>query len=139
MEVERQQKDGRILDIAINGKERSILLDEQFIEHALHNLIDNAFKYSPNAPNPEVKIQFGAKKISIKVKDFGIGIPKNDQNNLFNSFQRGSNTQHIQGTGLGLAVAKEFVRLNNGTIYLNKEAKEGTEFCIDLPVKIKAL
>ena len=73
------------------------------------------------------------------MKDFGIGIPKNDQNNLFNSFQRGSNTQHIQGTGLGLAVAKEFVRLNNGTIYLNKEAKEGTEFCIDLPVKIKAL
>ncbi len=135
MEVERQQKDGRSLDISIKGNKRTAMLDEQFLEHALHNLIDNAFKYSPNTPNPEVSIQFCSDKIGIRVKDFGIGIPKKDQDNLFNSFQRGSNSQHIQGTGLGLSVAKEFVRLNNGTIYLNKEVKEGTEFCIDLPAK----
>ena len=136
-EVERQQKDGRMLAIQVDGEAQTLLLDEQFIEHALHNLIDNAFKYSPNAPNPEVRIQFSPEKIDIRVKDFGIGIPKKDQDNLFNSFQRGSNSQHIQGTGLGLAVAKEFVQLNNGTIYLNRESNEGTEFCIELPVKTK--
>ncbi len=137
LEVERQQKDQRTLNISIEGEERYLDLDEQFIEHALHNLIDNAFKYSPKAANPEVKLQFCDEKVGIRVTDYGIGIPKKDQDSLFNSFQRGSNSQHIQGTGLGLAVAKEFVRLNNGTIYLSKETKEGTEFCIDLPAKLK--
>ncbi len=136
LDVERQQKDHRLLKISVSGKERSINLDEQFIEHALHNLIDNAFKYSPGAPDPQVEVKFCDEKVGIKVRDYGIGIPKKDQDRLFNSFQRGSNSQHIQGTGLGLAVAKEFVRLNNGTIYLNNAMKKGTEFCIDLPAKI---
>lgn len=133
LNIENQQNDGRSLIIAVSGKRSLLKLDTQFIEHALNNLVENAFKYSTGRPNPEIKLNYGKDKLRISVIDHGIGIPKEDRAKLFSPFQRGSNSQHIPGTGLGLAVTKEFVQLNHGTIFLNAKRKSGTEFCIDLP------
>ena len=135
LNIERSQEDGRILEVNVKGKTKMINLDTQFMEHALNNLIDNAFKYSKGAKNPEIELKYGKDKLNIRITDFGLGIPKADQSRLFSSFQRGSNVQHISGTGLGLAVSKEFISLNGGTIFLDQSrSSNNTTFCIDLPL-----
>lgn len=134
LKVESQQVDGRTMDLRVKGSEQLLQLDGEFMEHALVNLVENAFKYSPEAPNPEAVLSYESDKLRISITDYGIGILPEDQPKLFTSFHRGSNVKHIQGTGLGLAVTREFIRLNQGTVFLNTNRKSGTEFCVDLPI-----
>jgi signal transduction histidine kinase len=74
------------------------------------------------------------KNIFIRIKDKGIGIPKNDLEKLFTSFSRGSNVGEIQGTGLGLSIVKRAVNLLRGTITVKSNTREGTEFKVKLPL-----
>ena len=69
-----------------------------------------------------------------KIKDFGIGIPQEDKNKLFSSFYRASNTSTIQGSGLGLVVAKQFIELHNGEIEISSELNKGTVVTLKLPI-----
>jgi len=103
------------------------------MSHALSNIINNAFKYSQNCPDPEVTITFKSKGLTIDVRDFGIGIPEKDQKGLFESFSRASNVGDIEGTGLGLIIVKQFVEIHNGTVSYASELGKGTVFTIDLP------
>ena len=77
------------------------------------------------------------KEVIIYVKDFGIGIPASDQEQLFNSFFRATNVGKIEGTGLGLSIVKDFVEIHKGKIKLNSLEKVGTEFIIHLPRQLK--
>ena len=69
------------------------------------------------------------------VEDEGIGIPEFDQENLFNSFHRGSNVGNIPGHGLGLAIVKQYVELHGGEITFASKVGVGTTFIVSLPVK----
>jgi signal transduction histidine kinase len=123
----------RNVKINVVGVERQVDLDSQLMSHALSNIINNAFKYSQNCPDPEVTITFKAKGLTIDVRDFGIGIPEKDQKGLFESFSRASNVGDIEGTGLGLIIVKQFVEIHNGTVSYASELGKGTVFTIDLP------
>jgi signal transduction histidine kinase len=71
-----------------------------------------------------------------QVKDYGIGIPKESQEKLFESFHRASNVGNIQGTGLGLSIVKRMVDLSGGEITFNSEVGVGTTFTVILPLNV---
>ncbi len=117
------EKDGRKLMFEFIGTEREIETDERLLIHILTNLISNAFKYSKDCANPELKIIFTENGYKIEVIDYGIGILPDENKHLFKSFFRGSNTANIKGSGLGLIVAKQFTELLNGNIVINSSSE----------------
>ncbi|MEL6670885.1 MAG: PAS domain S-box protein [Bacteroidota bacterium] len=125
--------DKRKVDFRISGREYPVYVDPRLIEHALINLLSNAFKYSPNAPNPILSVRFEEEQVKLLIQDFGVGVPASDQANLFSSFYRAGNTQEFPGTGLGLVIAQEFVELNHGNIQFESEEGVGSTFTITLP------
>jgi len=126
------QIDGRSLIFTVHGDAYKIKLDAKLMEDAISNLISNAFKYSANKPAPSLTISFGKQEVQLSIKDNGIGIPSQDVKYLFNPFFRASNVTGLSGTGLGTAIAKEYVELNGGTISVTSKLNKGSEFIITL-------
>ena len=127
------QEDGRILELEIVGEPYIVNLDSKLLEHTLSNLISNAFKYSLGKDNPELRIHFNSKELILSVRDYGIGIPEEEQLNLFEPFFRADNAAEIKGTGLGLSIAKEYVEINKGTISV--KSIEGKGSCFEITFK----
>jgi signal transduction histidine kinase len=114
-----------------------VLLDPKMMRQILDNLISNAIKYSPDKSEILFETKCVDDKILIKVQDHGIGIPKEDQQKLFEPFYRAGNVGSISGTGLGMAIIKNSVELHGGTLQLESEENKGTTIKIELPL-IKA-
>ncbi len=112
-----------------------ISLDINLIELILRNLLENAGKYSQAPDKILVNYSIRDGMLNLSCQDFGIGIPKSDQSTIFESFKRGSNTENIKGTGLGLPIVKKSVERLNGTINLESEQNKGTKITISIPVK----
>ncbi|MHA7100950.1 PAS domain S-box protein [Roseivirga pacifica] len=126
--------DGRTVNLTLAGVPRPVHLDDQLFGHVVNNLVSNAFKYSEGKPNPEMTLKFTElKHVVLHIKDYGIGIPKKDQKGLFQSFFRATNVRNIQGTGLGLSIVKEFTEMHGGTISLESDKDQGTEFIVEIP------
>lgn len=134
-----QQMDGRDISISVVGPPPLVVLDPALTEHTLTNLINNAFKYSPGKRNPLLIIETRGDECVISIRDFGIGVPKDDREHLFESFYRGDNTKEFSGTGLGLVIAKEFVDLQGGDIGYESPDEEGSLFWISFPLKVESL
>lgn len=130
-------QDNRSLDVTIVGVDQQALLDAKMIRHAITNLISNAFKYSQDK-NPEVTLTFDSNSVVIAVRDFGIGIPENEQSQLFQPFYRAENVGAVSGTGLGLSITKNYIELNGGTIKLKSALGSGScfEVTFDLIVAV---
>ena len=124
------QKDGRTLDIIIKSVPYTVWLDPKLLGHALTNLISNAFKYSVGKENPELCIHFKPTEVVLSIKDYGLGIPEEEQLHLFEPFFRAVNVTETQGTGLGLSIAKEYVEVNKGQITATSVLGEGSCFAI---------
>lgn len=118
--------------VRVTGEPTEILFDEQLFSHALSNLVSNAFKYSNNGALPTVSVHFEDDSVEIKVSDKGIGIPERELQHLFEPFYRASNVNEYSGTGLGTAIAKEYIELIGGSISVKSELGKGTEFIINL-------
>lgn len=112
--------------------------DESMIVIVLENLVENALKYSEN--NTDIKISINntgdGKNISISVHNKGIGIKKEDEENIFNKFFRGSNAiqKDATGSGFGLFATKNIVERNGGKIWFESTDESGTTFSITLPI-----
>lgn len=108
--------------------ENMIVSDRQHLRHICMNLLNNAIKYS----NEGSVITFSSNKdengFTIQVTDQGIGIPIEDQANLFDRFFRAGNVTAIQGTGLGLNIVRRYVELLHGNITFDSKEKIGTTF-----------
>ena len=126
-------KGGQKVDLHFEGTLFLIIADKKLIEYALFNLLHNAFKYSKNCKNLVLNLFSTETEIQLELIDFGIGIPENDQPKLFNTFYRASNTDGIQGTGLGLYIVKTFLERNSGKIRLESQLGKGTKVTIQLP------
>ena len=122
------QSDGRIMEIVTNGKQYDVKLDPKLLTNSLSNLFSNAFKYSVGKNNPELIISFQSKEFVLTVKDYGIGIPKDELTKLFQPFFRANNVTEIKGTGLGLSIAKEYFEINKGVITAKSIIGEGSTF-----------
>lgn len=125
--------DGRQVTFNVFGEKQNSRIDKVLMSQILINLISNAIKYSLGRPNPEVNLEYQADHFTIEVKDKGIGIPADQQQNIFNSFFRANNVENIQGTGLGLVIVKKFVEMHKGKTSFTSTLGEGTSFRIKFP------
>ena len=119
-------------------KNISIIADEETVKNAIHNIFNNAIKFSHSGDT----IEFSAKKtnefIEISIKDIGIGMSPETVINLFNINKNNtiSGTNNEKGTGLGLIISKEFVAKNGGELHVESELGKGSIFKIVLPASI---
>ncbi|MBN9382471.1 MAG: response regulator [Chitinophagaceae bacterium] len=119
------------------------LFDKDKVERILFNLLSNAFKFTPTGGSVKVELTVAEKEeqsvlLELKVKDTGIGIPADQQQKIFESFFQGEAPGHIrnQGTGIGLAITREFVEMHGGTIKVESVPDMGSCFTVLLPVTI---
>ena len=105
------------------------------LEEAVYNVCDNAIKYNRNDGSVSVFLTQTAQEIHIVVKDTGVGIPKEDQDRVFERFYRvdKSHSKEIGGTGLGLSIVKHAVGALKGSVILRSEEGNGTEICMKFP------
>ena len=107
--------------------------DRQIVRNVLLNLISNAIKFSPENKIIQVSTHISDAELKIVVADQGIGIPKEEQEHLFERFFRAKNVTNIQGTGLGLNIVAKYVQSLNGSIEFKSELNAGTVFSITIP------
>lgn len=111
--------------------------DNKSILIVLNNIIGNAAKYSNENGKIEIKVDDLNKNYKITVKDYGIGIPNTETDNIFEPFFRAKNIGNVAGTGLGLSIVKSMLELLNGNIEISSQENEGTEVVILLPKSIQ--
>lgn len=125
--------DGRVLQIDIADDVEDITIDAALMRHAIVNLVNNAFKFSTGKQAPLLRVISTINSICIQVQDYGIGIPKNEINMLFNSFFRASNVGNISGTGIGLMVVDHVMKLHNGSVDVMGGHGTGAMFTLSIP------
>jgi signal transduction histidine kinase len=118
-------KEGKTSAVYIQG-------NAQLLQTAFLNILDNAYKYS----NDKIKITLTSKpkEIAITIRDFGIGIPSGELNQVRSPLYRGSNASTIPGAGLGLSLVDRIISVNNGQFEIYSEEGKGTACVIKLPV-----
>ncbi|HEY5469319.1 MAG TPA: hybrid sensor histidine kinase/response regulator [Bacteroidales bacterium] len=132
------------MDVSINLDVKSdviIMADPDDIEIVFNNLISNAVKYNKIGGKTEIIIDSSDNEAIIIFSDTGIGITKDDTENLFTEFVRIKNekTRNISGSGLGLSIVKKVIELYHGTIKVDSTPDVGTVFTIRLPKKPVAI
>jgi signal transduction histidine kinase len=113
--------------------ETIVLIDEHLVKNVLINLLSNAIKYSPAGKNVDINSSAEKDVLTIMVRDYGIGIPEQDQPHMFDRFFRATNVTNIQGTGLGLVIVKRYLNLMGGSIDFASKENEGTTFIVEIP------
>ena len=105
------------------------------MEEVLYNVCDNAVKYNRRGGEVFVRLKDGEDAVRVNVRDTGIGIPKEDQERIFERFYRvdKSHSKEIGGTGLGLSIVKHGVKTLNGRLWLNSEPGQGTKIIMEFP------
>lgn len=119
----------------IDYKEHALQLetDPHILKNILINLISNAIKYSNPGDPIDITVKQKSKAVTIAIKDAGIGIPEEEQKDLFGRFFRAGNATNIQGTGLGLHIVRKYVDLLSGNIRFKSVEGEGSTFTLELP------
>lgn len=107
--------------------------DKQLLKNILNNLISNAIKYSNSGSTITLNCSVSPTQINIAVYDQGIGIPLEEQKQLFERFFRAKNVTNIQGTGLGLSIVNRYIQLLQGSITFKSIETKGSVFSISLP------
>lgn len=135
IEIQIQQKQGK-LNVNFAAKNPFTLVDETHFLNVIHNLLDNAIKYSKDDLNISLKTHNQNENIVIEIQDNGIGMKKEDLVRIFDKFYRVStgNIHNVKGFGLGLSYVKAIISEFNGTISANSEFGKGSKFNITLPI-----
>jgi PAS domain S-box-containing protein len=138
-ELQMTTGDERILSKApvrflTQGETCQVCLDEKLLRQMLTNLLSNAIKYSRPGGTVHFALIFQPNEVIFRIQDEGIGISREDQQHLFESFYRASNVGTIPGTGLGLVIVKKCVDLHGGQIAVESEVGIGTTFTVTLPL-----
>lgn len=134
-----QQKNIEII-FDTEEEEHIIRCDGEYMERIMLNLLSNAIKYTPNGGEIFVDLIFNEDYVHIKVKDNGIGIPKEKLESIFEKFVRVDKSlrRENEGSGIGLSIVKSLVDLLQGKIYIESKENEGSEFTITIPnIKLK--
>lgn len=134
-----QEKNGT-LSLKLSASNPVIEADEVHFSNIIFNLLDNAMKYSNDAPHIEVQtLNTGNGMLSIKIKDNGIGMDRETQSRIFEKFYRAhtGNLHNVKGFGLGLSYVKAIVDAHNGKIKVESVLGKGSTFTVILPTKAK--
>ncbi|HRC80288.1 MAG TPA: ATP-binding protein [Sedimentibacter sp.] len=112
-----------------------ILFDRDGFEQIILNIAGNAVKYTPENGNIWIEAKTTKKDVIVSIKDDGFGIPKEDQDRIFDRFYRveKARARGLGGTGLGLSIAKQIAEAHNSTITVKSQINKGTEMIITIP------
>ena len=131
--------EGRPIEVEIDDSLPPAVFDAEVIEKVIRQLIDNAIKYSPPGSPIRISAEFTGVELVVSVADSGCGIPKSDQQRIFEKYYRGRAAgSDVPGTGLGLASAKCILEAHGGEIWVNSAPGAGSIFRISLPVTLEA-
>jgi len=116
-----------------------LMIDELKMRQVMQNLINNAIKYSKEGTEIRVGCRLGMEEAEFFVRDQGIGIPAQQQHQVFKKFFRAENvfTMHTDGTGLGLYICQAIMEAHGGKIWFESEENKGTTFYFSLPIHPK--
>lgn len=118
------------------GKLLEIRADRERIKQVLINMLSNAVKYSPGADEVIVETSVKESGVIVKVKDYGIGIPAEDIEKIFERFYRsGGSASTFSGTGVGLYISSEIIKHHGGRMWVKSKQDQGSEFYIEIPYK----
>ncbi len=131
--------DKKSMKIYVDFPENDIIIeaDNHALKQVFYNIIDNAYKYGKDHKKLEIFLNEDKNNIKIKFKDNGVGISSKELPFIFEKFYRGSETNFIPGTGIGLSLTKSIIEMHQGKITVNSTLGVGTEFTIILPKKQK--
>lgn len=129
------EKAGMQLNVHYEEVNGEVYVDPDMWEQIILNLVSNAFKYSKQG-TIGLQIRQSGREVRVSVADTGIGIPEDQVDKIFNRFHRVENTEgrSLEGTGIGLALVKELVKLHGGNIHVKSEYGKGSTFTISLPI-----
>ena len=132
---ERATKHGINLDVTVDERLGDFVGDERKIKQVLLNLLSNAVKFTPEGGRIGINARQADGSVEISVSDTGIGISPEDQAKIFEEFRQvgGDYAHKREGTGLGLTLAKKFVELHGGKIWVESEVGKGSTFTFTLP------
>jgi len=132
-EVEAVWSAGQHYRVHIAPECGMVLLDEILFRRILENLLTNAFRYTP--PNGMISLQVGRdnRQVLLEISDTGIGIPHEDQPQIFETFYRSGNVEGRRGLGLGLSIVQDALTQMQGTITVNSSTGKGTTMSVAIP------
>jgi signal transduction histidine kinase len=127
--------EGYVIEADIAKELLPVSGDKDAITQAVTNLIDNAIQYSDDAKQINLSGSLHDELVTIAVEDFGVGIPDDDFDKIFDRFYRGGDalTRSVKGSGLGLTLIQEIVEAHGGTVHVESTLGEGSKFSIRLP------
>ncbi len=136
---EHTAEEGFQISLEISEPIPHVSFDREAMEQVVHNLMDNACKYSGDSKTIEVKLFPKASNIVFSVRDYGIGIRKEDHDKIFSRFYRAGEelTQTVKGSGIGLTIVKQIVDAHQGNITVESSPDKGSIFTVKLPVSKK--
>jgi len=125
-------KQGQLLHYVHTGQTEAVL-DKKLLRHILLNLISNAIKFSGENTEVWIFTLASAGMLSLRIEDTGMGISEEDQAHLYERFFRGQNATNIQGTGLGLNIVANYLKIIGGRISLSSSVGKGSVFKVEIP------
>ena len=131
---ERATRQGISLDLDVDATIGTIEADERRVKQILFNLLSNALKFTPAGGRVTLTATGIGDAVQISVRDTGIGIRPEDQDRIFEEFQQAGPGKAVEGTGLGLALAKRFVEMHGGRIWVDSDVGTGSSFTFTLPI-----
>lgn len=122
--------------ISVNGEKAEIKGVKKILDEVIYNLCDNGIKYNKNGGSVDISVKNNGNSILLSVEDTGIGIPKSQQNRVFERFYRvdKGRSKSIGGTGLGLSIVKHGVLYHHARISLESDENVGTSIKIEFPI-----
>lgn len=134
---ERVRHAGFVIQLEVENSLPQIMVDRDALTQAVHNLIDNAIKYSEKVKKVEIRAFKENRNAVITVQDFGVGISKEEKDKIFERFYRGGDelTRTAKGSGLGLTLVKKIVDAHDGSVQVESEPGQGSIFSIMLPLE----
>ncbi len=134
---ERAARHGITLALDLDPRLGELVGDERKVKQVLLNLLSNAVKFTPEGGRISLKAGLTDGAVEIAVSDTGIGIAPEDQAAIFEEFRQvgTDDARKLEGTGLGLTLAKKFVELHDGRMWVESELGQGSTFTFTLPVR----
>jgi signal transduction histidine kinase/tetratricopeptide (TPR) repeat protein len=139
-EVESFEKENRSnrfkVGVEIGANIPPVYADEEAMSQVLHNILDNAAKFSDQEKKIDVEVVRKENNVEIAVRDKGIGIPESEQKKIFGKFYRGKQASAVSptGTGLGLTLVRHIMEAHGGDVVIQSRPREGTCVSLILPI-----
>jgi GAF domain-containing protein len=133
---ERAGRRGIRLQATVDERLGDVRADERKIKQVVLNLLSNAIKFTPEGGRIDVRAEPSEGVVEVSVSDTGVGIAPQDQEAVFEEFRQvGTADKKVEGTGLGLSLARKFIELHGGRIWVKSEVGRGSTFTFTIPVR----